>query len=121
MEVLERVLDDFWKVWVQLYAPTLVTQNKWLQAAQRDLLEGDIVSVGDSNSVRGKYYLAKVVEVCPGLDGRVRKVVIEYRNFRVGSTEYVVSKPVRLTRAVQRLALLVPVEGEEKPSDLAQE
>ena len=51
-----------------------------------------------------------VTEVFPGCDRRMWKVALEYRNCS-GTREYKVNKPIKIIRAVQRLALLVPVEG----------
>jgi hypothetical protein len=109
---IDGILDDFWKRWVEFYAPTMVKQNKWNKEAQRDLKVGDVVSVADSNMLRGRYFVARVVEVEPGLDGRVRRVGLEYKKFRVGSALRDCSgcRPVKIYRAVQRLALLLPVE-----------
>ena len=71
-----------------------------------------MVAVADSNSLRGCYHLARVVEVCPGGDGLVRRVMICYKNFKAGDTlyEYTGGKDVTVSRSVQRLALLVPAD-----------
>ena len=31
--LVQSAVDDFWKHWTELYAPTLVVQQKWLQDA----------------------------------------------------------------------------------------
>ena len=48
----------------------------------------------------------------PGQDGKVRQVRIAYKNFKPGEsvTKYQGEPEVVVSRAVQRLALLVPVE-----------
>lgn len=77
-----------------------------------NLSPGDIVLVSDSNALRGQYSIAKVKEVFPGPDGKVRTVSLVYKNFRAGErvTEYHGADSERtITRSVQRLALLVPV------------
>ena len=109
---IDGILDDFWKRWVEFYAPTMVRQNKWSKEAKRDLKVGDVVSVADSNMLRGQYFVARVVEVKPGSDGRVRHGGLEYKRFRVGSALRDCSgcPPVKIYRSVQRLALLLPVE-----------
>ena len=109
---IDGILDDFWKRWVQSYAPTMVKQNKWSKEAKRDLKVGDVVSVADSNMLRGRYFVATVVEVKPGADGLVRHVGLVYKRFRVGSALRDCSgcPPAKIHRSVQRLALLLPVE-----------
>jgi len=107
---LDAILNDFWKSWTELYAPTMVKQNKWHSGSGRDLRVGDVVVVSDNNALRGQYYLAKVKDVYPGIDGRIRKVGLEYKSFKVGSVvrDYSGCKAVKIVRGVQRLALLVP-------------
>ena len=54
-------------------------------------------------------------EVYPGCDGRVRKVGLEYKTFRVGSAvqHYEGCKATRVVRSIHKLALLVPVSENE--------
>ena len=108
---IDEILSDFWKRWSELYAPTMIRQSKW-HSVERNLQVGDVVSVVDSNALRGQYYLARVCAVYPSDDGKVRKVGLEYKSFKVGSSmsDYVGAKSVKITRSVHRLALLVPVE-----------
>ena len=70
------------------------------------------MAVADSNALRGKFYIAQVHEVFPSKDGRVRKVSVRYKNFKVGERvhEYRGSRDVIVYRSVQKLALLVPVD-----------
>ena len=45
---------------------------------QRDLNVGDVVLVLQDATFKEKFRLARVSEVFPGKDGRVRKVSVEY-------------------------------------------
>lgn len=61
-----------------------------------------------------------VKEVFPGEDGKVRRVLVTYKNFHVGSSDqdyYGVSEAVTVSRSVQRLALLVPKDMDNKDND----
>jgi hypothetical protein len=111
-QFVSSISESFWKAWAALYAPTLIHQRKWHKCS-RDLKPGDIVAIADSNSLRGQYRIARVVEVFPGVDGIVRRVSVAYKNFRVGDRtyEYTGSREVVVVRSVQRLALLVPFDG----------
>ena len=53
--------------------------------------------------------MARVIEVFPGIDGNVRKVRLCYKNFRTGEplSSYAGAPDTKITRAVQRLALIV--------------
>ena len=105
------MVEDFWKRWTELYAPALVVQRKW-HTATRNLQPGDVVIVADKNTLRGEYRLALVRDVIPGEDGIVRKVMVHYKSYRSGESvhEYRGARDTVVSRAVQRLALLVPVD-----------
>ena len=104
--------NRFWKHWTELYTPTLIKQTKWHRPDQ-NLKVGDIVAVADPNSLWGKYHIAKVAEVFPGKDGKVRKVTIVYKTFKQGEKmrTYKGAHDTRVFRSTQRLALLVPSGG----------
>ena len=95
----------------ELYAPALEVQRKW-HTATRNLCPGDVVIVADKNTLRGDYRLALVQDVFPGEDGKVRKVTVKYKSYRTGEKvhEYRGARDTVVSRAVQRLALLVPVD-----------
>ena len=111
-QLVQSAVDDFWEKWIQLYAPTLVIQRKW-NVSTRNLRPGDVVIIADRNVLRGEYRLGTVKEVFPSVDGKVRRVLVTYKNFRVGDigqSYYGVSDTVTVSRSVQRLALIVPVD-----------
>lgn len=69
--------------------------------------------MADKNVLQGEYRLGIVKEVFPGADGKAQRVLITYKNFRVGDigqTYCGVSDAVTVSRNVQRLALIVPVD-----------
>ena len=109
--LVQSVTNEFWKRWTELYAPCLVVQRKW-RTPCRNICPGDVVIVADKNTLRGEYRLAVVKEVFPGPDGKVRKATVQYKKYRTGEPlrEFRGAENVVVTRAVQRLALLVPVE-----------
>ena len=109
--LVTAVGEDFWKHWIQLFAPSLLYQSKW-HSAQRDLQVGDVVLVSDSNTLRGTYSLGLVHATHPGKDGKVRTVTISYKNYKVGESikEYKGAKDVLVRRSVQRLVLISPIE-----------
>ena len=65
--------------------------------------------VADKNTLRGDYCLALVKDVFPGEDGRV---TVQYKSYRTGERahEYRGARDTVVLRAVQRLALLAPVD-----------
>ena len=73
-----------------------------------------MVLICDKNQFKGQYKLARVKEVFPGPDGYVRKVTLVYKNTRPGEplSKYMGAPDTIVTRAIQRIALLVPVNDE---------
>ena len=102
---VQRITDAFWRRWTEDYFPSLIIQQKW-HAPHRNIKQGDIVIVQDSNLIRGKWRIGRVTKAEPSLrDGFVRNVEIEYKN--PNSKKY-----LTITRAVQRLIVLVPVDDQ---------
>jgi hypothetical protein len=102
---VQRIADAFWKRWTEAYFPSLIVQQKW-HTSHRNLRKGDVVIVQDSNLIRGKWRLGRVTKADPSLrDGFVRNVDIEYKN--ISSKRH-----LSITRAVQRVIVLIPVEDQ---------
>ena len=114
LHLVKSITDQFWRHWLELFAPTLVYQQKWFKK-QRDLKVNDVVLVLDTNTLKGEYRLAIVVAIHPGKDGKVRTVTVSYKNFKIGEkvSEYKGQNYTSVKRSVQRLVLLVPVESNE--------
>ena len=109
--LVSSIVNQFWNHWLELFAPSLVFQQKWHER-QRDIKTNDVVLLLDKNSLRGEYRLALVTQTHPGKDGKVRTVTISYKNFKTGEkvNEYKGQKYTSIKRTVQRLVLLIPVE-----------
>ena len=111
-EIVQSIVKEFWHNWRELYAPSLVWDQKW-HTSHRNLQVGDVVLISDSSALKGEYRLGIVRNVFPSADGLVRKVSLAYKNFKVGEKvyEYEGLPDVLITRSVQRLSLLVPVSN----------
>ena len=109
--LISSITDQFWKHWLELFAPSLVYRHKWHEK-QRDLKVGDVVLVLDKDTFKGKYKLALVTDVLPSRDGKTRKVTVSYKNFKVGEKvhDYKGQVYTSVQRSCQRLVLLVPVD-----------
>ena len=81
--LVQRVIDEFWRKWTELYAPALVIRRQW-NTTTRNLRPGDVVIIADKNTMRGEYRLGLVREVFPSRDKRVRRVSVMYKNFQSG-------------------------------------
>ena len=110
--LVQDVSDEFWKRWTELYVPSMIRQTKWLKP-ERNLVPGDIVLVSE-RGYKGNYTLAQVHETFLGSDGRVRKVNLRYKKLNnESSMEYHGAKDIIISRAVQRLALIVPMSEQD--------
>ena len=72
----QALASHFWKRWIKEYLPTLTVRKKW-QRDTKNVGEGDLVLLVDPNAPRGSWPLARVTQVFPGSDGRVRSVEIK--------------------------------------------
>ena len=108
--LFSRFLMNFGNGWTELYAPTLLMQRKW-HTVCRNWRLGNVVIVADRNVLRGNCRLAMAKEVFPGQDGKVRRATVQYKSYRTGENirEYRGAENVVISRAVQRLLLLVSV------------
>ncbi|XP_068756918.1 uncharacterized protein [Montipora capricornis] len=113
-EFVQNVVNYFWKKWTRDYFPSLLIQPKW-HTAQRNLREGDVVLIQDTNQIRGQWKLGVVLKTFPGEDGRVRRVQVQYKNPKPGKavSEYHGRGFVTVERAVNKLVVLIPKEEAE--------
>ena len=105
-QFVQKIVDAFWIKWTRYYFPSLIIRGKW-HTERRNLCVGDIVLIQDSNNVRGQWKQGRVSNVYPGLDGKVRKVQVEYKDPGKDSKQF-----TRIDRPVQRLILLLPHDVE---------
>ena len=93
----QNLTQHFWNRWSQEYLASLRKLTKW-QFPSRDLQVGDVVVLREDGLVPTKWQLARVEEVHPGRDGKVRVATIK--------TPRGIYK-----RPVTKLALLLPVSN----------
>ena len=68
--------NQLWKRSRKEYLPTLLARQKWRNETN-NLEVGDVVLIVDENTPRGLWPLARVVQVHPGSDGRVRSADVK--------------------------------------------
>lgn len=69
---VQALTSVFWSRWTAEYLPTLMTRPKGWRSKTVNFQEGDLVLVHDDDSKRGRWPLARVMQVAPGKDGVVR-------------------------------------------------
>ena len=73
---------------------------------------GDVVIIQDSKQIRGNWRLARVSNVFPSDDGRVRRVELQYKNEKPGEPvkKYAGSPDVKIQRPIQRIVVIVLID-----------
>ena len=89
---IQYLMDEFWKRWIHEYLPTLQERKKWNKET-KNIGVGDIVLLVDKDIPRGKWNLARVIDVNKGRDGLVRSAKV-----KTSSSEY--------TRPIVKMCLL---------------
>ncbi len=81
--------------------------HKWTKSV-RNAAVGDIVYLAEAENYDPTYRLGQIVEACPGEDGCVRTVRVQYIN--PGKPEGKRSPPKITTRPIHKVAVVVPAE-----------
>jgi hypothetical protein len=81
--------------------------HRWTKSV-RNVAVGDIVYLAEAENDDPTYRLGQIVEACPGEDGCVRTVRVQYTN--PGKPEGKRSPPMTTTRPIHKVAVVVPVE-----------
>ena len=103
--------NQFWKVWLKVYFPTLLIRQKW-HTERRDLKVGDVCLLKDSEAFRAEWRLSRVTATFPDRYGKVRNVEVKVMPSPDKSKVYKPVKPNYLKRHVSNLIVIVPVEDQ---------
>ena len=72
----ELLTNAIWVRWMKEYLPQLTARSKWLKDTEQPR-KGDLVWVTDSLTKKGKYPLAKILELHLGDDGVCRSATVK--------------------------------------------
>ena len=114
--LVQQVTSEFWDRWTQEVIPERLIRQKWHQTS-RNLKSGDVVLLHDKSPIKGSYILGIVESVKLGNDGLVRSCTIGYTvaSKKDSVDKYSGGKRISVTRSIQRLSLILPVEEQESP------
>ena len=115
--LVKHVSDVFWHRWCMYVSPALVVRQKWHEKS-RNLKVGDLVMICDSSKVKSKYKLGIVDQLNESKDGVVRSTTVRYCNVQSNPKGEDKVTIIRVTRSVQRLVLIMPVEEMSQPVDV---
>ena len=101
--------NEFWTRWRKEYLLNLQQRQLW-QTDKRDTKVNDIVILREDSSPRNQWKMARVTEVYPSADGRVRRVKLLVSDSSLDKQGKRTTKPVYLDRPVQKTVLLLEAE-----------
>ena len=82
-KLVQYIMNEFWNRWIREYLPMLQERKKWNEEV-RNVKNGDIVLLVDKDLPRGRWSIARVLEVYKGRDGLVRSAKV-----KTATSEYV--------------------------------
>lgn len=106
---VQFLANEFWSRWRKEYLLSLQQRCKW-NKSRRNAKINDIVLLQDDLAPRNQWKLAKVVEVFPGTDGRVRRLKLLVSDSTLDSKGARTSKPVYLERPIHKTVLLLEAD-----------
>ena len=112
--LIQQVTRDFWSHWSSQVTPEAVIRQRWHHSG-RNLQPGDIVMIHDKTNIKGRYLLGIVESIDPSKDQLVRSCKVSYTipNVKDPIGTYSGGKKVTVSRSIQRLSLILPVEEQE--------
>ena len=78
-EYVQALVQQFWNRFYREYLQTLMWQKKW-KTKNQQLKVADIVLLVDTGVARGKWNMARIIEVYPSRDGIVRNVKVRTKS-----------------------------------------
>ena len=112
--LIHHVSTNFWERWSAEVSPGLVVRQKWHEHS-RNLCVGDLVLICEPSKLKAKYELSVVDSVVLSSDNIVRSAVVRYVLLQKNSKGDVNTRIIRVSRSVQRLVLILPVEEQHTP------
>ena len=106
---MQYLANEFWTRWRKEYLLNLQPRQKW-HMDKRNLKVNDIVLLQDDLAPRNEWKLAKVVEVYPGSDSRVRKLRLLVSSTTFDKKGKPTIKTVFLERPIQKVVTLLEAD-----------
>ncbi|XP_014672735.1 PREDICTED: uncharacterized protein LOC106813181 [Priapulus caudatus] len=110
---VQHLVNEFWKRWKKEFLQGLQVRQKWMRP-QRDAMVHDVVIIKDDNAPRNQWAIARVIEVFPSVDSRVREVRLAVGDPRIDNKGKRAGPISELERPIHKLVLLLPKENQEE-------
>ena len=112
MEENEKIFNAWYETWLISYVPTLMNHPKWFKD-DADINVGDVILfLKEEGHVKGAYQYGMVHELKKSKDGKIRRVIVKYRNHSENFDRFT-------NRAVRELIVIHPVDELSIMTELA--
>ncbi|KAK0147343.1 hypothetical protein N1851_013244 [Merluccius polli] len=101
--------NHFWTRWKKEYLLSLQQRRKWTKD-RRNAKVGDVVLLQDDTTPRNQWRMAKVIEVYPGKDVKVRRLKLLISDSTLDEKGKRISKPVHLERPIHKTVTLMEAD-----------
>ncbi|KAM7419774.1 hypothetical protein PAMA_016727 [Pampus argenteus] len=106
---VQLLANNFWSRWKKEYLLNLQNRQRWTKD-RRNAQINDIVLLKEDGIPRNKWKLAKVIQVHPGKDERVRTLKLLLSDPTLDKMGRRTSKPVYLERPIQKTVTLLEAD-----------
>lgn len=106
---MQYLANEFWTRWKKEYLLNLQPRQKW-HKNRRNLKVNDIVLLHDDLAPRNEWKLARITEVYPSSDGRVRKVRLMLSDTTLGKGGKLRTKTMFFERPIQKVVTLLEAD-----------
>ncbi|KAI7803965.1 hypothetical protein IRJ41_014094 [Triplophysa rosa] len=103
---VQYLANEFWTRWKKEYILNLQSRQKWYKN-RRNLKVNDIVVLQNELAPRNEWKLARIIEVYPGSDGRVRKLKLMVSDTTFDKKGKPITKTVFLERPIHKVVVLL--------------
>ncbi|KAI7792540.1 hypothetical protein IRJ41_018921, partial [Triplophysa rosa] len=103
---VQYLANEFWTRWKKEYILNLQSRQKWYKN-RRNLKVNDIVLLQNELAPRNEWKLARIIEVYPGSDGRVRKLKLMVSDTTFDKKGKPITKTVFLERPIHKVVVLL--------------
>lgn len=116
-QYLQRLLQDFWKLWSKEYLHQLQPRGKWRTSAQ-NVKVGQAVLISEDNAPPSQWKLGTITAVYPGKDELVRTVDVKTVQLSGHNAADAIVSYTTLKRPIHKLGLLPFIDNFEPSSSL---
>ena len=106
---VQLLSNHFWTRWKKEYLQSLQQRQKWTKD-RRNAKVDDVVLLQDDSTPRNQWRMAKVIDVYPGKDGKVRRLKLLISDSALDEKGKRISKPVHLERPIHKTVTLLEAD-----------